>query len=232
MLARGRHRGDIQEQLWGLNGHAMAILWLGETDRAVALLEEALSLLARNPDRFSETVSYGVLAAAHFRRGDRQAARRAAETGAGLIARSSPTVMTSIDGYAGVAETFLRLWENAGADSPSERRALAEATRRSCRALRGFAAGFPIGQPYAWLCTGLHAWLRGRSGAAHRAWARSLRAATRLAMPYEQGLAHLEIALHLPSQDSARTLHLERARQIFTDIGVVYDLARCESALH
>jgi len=45
-----------------------------------------------------------------------------------------------------------------------------------------------------------------------------------LEMPFDEGLAHYEIARHLPPDDANRLEHLEQAITIFTELGTGYDL--------
>jgi len=123
---------------------------------------------------------------------------------------------------------YLALWEASHSHSPTERAALAQAARQACKALHGYARVFPIGQPRAWLWQGLYDWLAGQPRKAHKAWRKSLAAAERLEMPYDQGLAHYEIGRHATGLE--RQEHLARACAIFARLGAAYDLARAEAA--
>ncbi len=90
---------------------------------------------------------------------------------------------------------------------------------------------FLIGRPRAWLFQGVYERLTGRLAKAHTSWARSLAAAARLAMPYDQGLAHYEMGQHLATDDPARQRHLTSACTLFSRINASYDLARAQDAL-
>ena len=48
-------------------------------------------------------------------------------------------------------------------------------------------------------------------------------------MPYEQGLAHFEIARHLASSDAARVSHLAAARDLFGRLHAARALAAAGS---
>jgi hypothetical protein len=130
-----------------------------------------------------------------------------------------------LHGYAGVASTLLALWE---ADIPQDRERLARLAAKACRALARYAGTFPFAYPTACLYGGQFAWLSGKRRAAWRAWRRCLLAATRLEMPYEQAVAHFEIARHLPSDASDLGVHLGRACEIFTALEACFDLARAK----
>jgi hypothetical protein len=126
------------------------------------------------------------------------------------------------EGYACVAEVYLSLWEAGD-------RAAARLARQACAALRQYARAFPIALPRAWLWNGLGVYLSGHHRRGLAAWRKSLAAAERLAMPCEQGRAHYQIGRHLPPSDPAREAHLTEARQIFANIGALYELANVQA---
>jgi eukaryotic-like serine/threonine-protein kinase len=63
------------------------------------------------------------------------------------------------------------------------------------------------------------------------AWNKSLNAAERLGMPYEQGRAHYELGRHLPPGHPDRQEHLRRAGELFADIGASYELTHAQAAM-
>ena len=92
------------------------------------------------------------------------------------------------------------------------------------RRLRRYARSFPMAQPRTLACLGWSYWLRGRRGAAHRAWTRAIGEAERLAMPWELANAHHELGRHLAAGERSplgldRTEHLDRARSSFEALG-------------
>jgi len=220
-----RYHNPLQ-QAWGLNGRAQSLLRLGAGDEAAArCLEEALDILKTDIDHISETTTHGLLAEARLRLGDRAGARAEAEAGARLIASSGrPNGYYALEGYTSVAGVFLRLWEEGDT-------ALAGAARRGCADLWRFAGVFPIARPQAWLRQGLAHQLSGRPWRARRAWDKAQKDARKLGMPYEEGLAHLEIGRHLAAADPERPLHLDLACQIFARLGALADLAAAKAAI-
>jgi class 3 adenylate cyclase/tetratricopeptide (TPR) repeat protein len=147
---RGRRDENVQHQVWACLGKAEYELRVGRTGEAVRLLDAALALLTDHPDRAEQIRAYGLLAVVRLRRGEEAAARAAAASAASLIAKlRAPTSFYLLQGYAGVAEVYLTLWET-GHDTTDTRRA----ARQACRALRRFARVFPIGQPRARLWQG------------------------------------------------------------------------------
>ena len=226
------NRGDRLQQAWGLNGRSEGLLRTGgkeQAGEAAALLGAALRLFAENTDRISVLTTHGLLAVAQFRAGNRQAARQAAEDGMRLVEMlSRPTSYYMLGGYWGVASTLLDLWET---ESPERGKVIAGRAMQACRALARYARAFPLGGPSACLCNGRVAWLAGRRRAAMRAWRKCLAIAARLGMPWEQGLAHLEIGRHLPAGSPERQEHLARAGEIFARTHSRFDLARTQDLL-
>ncbi len=218
----GHHSGNPLHEAWGLLGQGQNELRLGHLDKALTVLERAAALLAENSDRTSEITVTGLLAVAHVRLGRMDLARQAADAAARLIAQvaSSPTSQDVVEGYAGVAEVYLTLWEDAVGQS-AEFRKLAQ---RACKDLHGYARVFPIGQPRAWLWQGRCDWLAGDARKARQSWEKSLAAAERRAMPYEQGLTHSEIGRRAKGME--RQTHLARAIELFTRLGAAYDADR------
>jgi hypothetical protein len=214
------------QRAWGLNGRAQALLRCGAGPvaggadaEATRCLEGALEILNKDLDRVSETTTHGLLAEACLRLGDRDTARAEAAVGARLIAAGGrPSGYYTLEGYTSVAGVFLRLWEEG---DPS----MAAPGWRACADLWRFAGVFPIAGPRAWLRQGLAHQLAGSPWRARRAWGKALVAARKLGMPYEEGLAHLEIGRHLPPGDRERTEHLDQACRIFERLGTLSDLA-------
>jgi hypothetical protein len=165
----------------------------------------------------------GIAALVHTDRADWVAARTVADLAMELTAHQRPASFGTFLGYAGPAEAYLALWETGQADADGLRRA-ADALDR----LRRFAKVFPVGRPRAAVLEGRHDWMRGRRDAAMRSWDQAIQLAESLSMPYEQGLAHYEIARHLEPTNAAQADHLAASRDLFNGLHASRDLARVE----
>ncbi|MBE7552310.1 MAG: AAA family ATPase [Anaerolineales bacterium] len=245
VLASARRRGDIQAQSWGLAGQIRSLLALGEerTEQALTTLQTLESVVQDDIGSADKINSYGVIALLHWRLNQPELAQPAAEAGVTWIGRSSPTGYGIIHGYNNVAEVCLALWETETildlaqfqnprpSDGQSKIQNLKSNAWQACQALRQYARAFPSGRPRAWLWQGLYEWLSGRPGKAYAAWRKSLAAAERLAMPYEQALALYEMGRHLPAADSNRRTPLVRAAEIFRQLNAKYDLSRTQAVL-
>ena len=228
LYERANRRGDMLQVAWGLNGRAEAALMTGGADHAeaaVALLDRALELLTENVDRVSQFGSYGLAAQAQLRLGNRAAALQMAAAGTELARQwATPTGYYTLNGYAGVARTYLDLWESGAAGDVDD---LIAQARTACSALRRYARTFSVGWPSALLCQGQARWYAGRHNSALRTWRRALAVAERRGMPYVLGLIHLEIGRHTPHDGSERETHLQKARELFAQTGARGDA--CDS---
>ncbi|MEI7556465.1 adenylate/guanylate cyclase domain-containing protein [Candidatus Chlorohelix sp.] len=233
---KAHSNGHAQSQAWALLGQAACTLRTGKSNEVIGYLEMASSLLTETLDKVDEIRFYGLLASARLRLQEWQyAARQAAATAARLIAQAPPSTVYSYEGYSGVAEVYLGLWESESSTRAAKefRFSLGEihdSTLKACKAMDKYARIFPIGLPRATLYRGLYYWLSGNTDKAHKLWISSLRHALRLGMPYEQGLAHFEIGRH--SYGEERKTHLNCAIEIFEHLNIPFDLERARTILH
>ena len=203
---------DAQLQAWALIAQATTAARSGDLDQAALLLQGR-----RAP---------ALQALLHLRQGDWQAAREAVQV-ALASAGVAPIKCYWLDLYATTAEAAIALWHASRQRGPGEQAVARAAAGQAMRSLRRYAHVFPIGQPRALLCQGLLAWVQGRPIQARKAWRRSLAAAERLGMRYDQLLAHLQLGRH--GDPSERHEHLARARQLFTQLGTGGPVAGLEA---
>jgi class 3 adenylate cyclase/tetratricopeptide (TPR) repeat protein len=214
----GQESNHLEHQTWGLNGQAMNFLRLGRMTEASDLLEKALPLYAVITDSIlTEILSQGMLATSRFRQGQFDQAQKAADTAARLLAQASIPVFTSLDTYSTVAQVYLGLWEQSQAEAESFQ--MKELAGQACRSLQRFARTYPIAQPRSWLWQGLYRWLDNKPNQARLSWRKSLSAAQKLTMPYDEALAYYEMGRH--SRGVERESNFARANEIFDRLGVV-----------
>ncbi|HEX9439329.1 MAG TPA: hypothetical protein VF909_06605, partial [Roseiflexaceae bacterium] len=228
----GQRDDNPDYQIWSYAQQSLRALRMGRMEQVISMMRSALALVTAHSEGQANIYCRGLLALAHWRRGEQESARHLAGQIARLIGqtRGIPVAYDVIDGYLAAAEIYLGLWEQER-DRPSAGRETPAAARRACRMLHVYRRFFAIGQPGAWLYQGLCDWLAGRPAKAHKAWQTSLAAAERLEMPYEQAQALYEIGRHLPPGDPARAEHLRRASDIFERLGAAYDLKRTQESL-
>jgi class 3 adenylate cyclase/tetratricopeptide (TPR) repeat protein len=198
MYESARRRGIVQVQSWGLSWQLASLLPLKRDEpKTAARIEELIlaleSLLAEHSSqtgalvRADEVLAHGLLARARWLRGEKELAKREAETAHEIGSGSDPTSHYVLAGYAGMAEVYLGLWQ----DGVKEMASRAEAV---CKVLHTFARMHPMGYAQAWLYQGRAYWLRGKQRAARKSWNRSLAAAKQLGMPHDQELAERELS--------------------------------------
>lgn len=225
-----RRRGDPQAEIWGLCGQAMCALRLGRIVEAKTLLEAAATGLRDYASGGAEDIwLLGLRALAQWRQSEPELALQTADEALHLISKTKPITPYVLEGYASATVVYLAAWEDSVQKSSARSTQRAQEARQACAAFNQFAAVFPFAAPRALLYQGLANWLAGRNGRARKAWHQSLQAAERLAQPYEQALAHYEIARHLEPGATARTMHLNGAIGIFERLGAAYDLEKARA---
>jgi eukaryotic-like serine/threonine-protein kinase len=209
----------LQHQAMALAGQAWLLFKTGETARVITLAESTLPMFAQSTGlRIPEAVTQGMLASIYIRQGQFNQARQAATTASALLANAPVPVYTHGVTYGHLAEVYLTLWEQEQNQNTTtaEFKALAQ---QACRSLHKLMRPYPVGQPSTWRWQGLYDWLDGKPGRACRAWQKSLAAAQKLAMPYDEALAYYEIARHATADE--QTSNLARANEIFGQLGII-----------
>ncbi len=139
VLESARHRKNVQHIGWGLFLTARSAIAEGRVDEALPSLEAARKMLQPSADRSSIAICEGLLATAHLRSGNLEAA---ASVFSDLLPRLSHGVMPlppCFDAYVGAAEVAVALWR---ADRRSRKRA--RDARLALRALSRFALLCPF----------------------------------------------------------------------------------------
>ncbi len=223
--------GSLQHQIWSLNAFAEHNLVEGGTDalgEAIALLKKSLSTVEVTIGRAEEIYASGMLAAAHLRKGEFEAAFQVAERTVALMRNYPPNTCTQLEGYAGMVETYLSLWETGSLKGEAGK--IRQRSKWSLGELRKLARVFPVGRPRAALWQGAYEWLEGNRTRAGGSWQRALAIARDLGMPYEEANCYLQIGRHAEPGDPSRRDHLRRAEALFAELGAGYGLAAARGA--
>ena len=94
-----------------------------------------------------------------------------------------------------------------------------KAARKSLKGIKQFANFFPIGKPRALLWEGVYHCRRGRPNKGLKLWREGLTLSRELALRYEEGLICWQIATNVPADDPARLEYLQRAAELFEELG-------------
>ena len=222
------HRGDIQNQLWGLTGMAINQLRLGLVDEAFENLGRINLKNLQDVHRFEKISAFASFSLVQFSRGESRAAIQSAVQALNLFSESDPRVAT-LKAFDCVSEVLLSLWESSLRQSDHEQERLAELVQQLCSAFRRYAKTFPVARPVFWLRQGQSDWLTKRTNKARQAWAKGLNLADRFGMEYNQGLLHYEMGRH--ANEPNRRMHLRAAQRIFTRLGTPHNLALTQAEL-
>jgi class 3 adenylate cyclase len=208
----GSQSRDTQLQTWALVAQATSAVRSGHLDQTASVLQ----------DRRAPALE----ALLHLRHGDWQAARQAVQAALESV-RVPPIKCYWFELYATTAEAAIALWHTSRQRGSGDRPTSRAAAEQALRCLRRYARVFPVGQPRALLCQGLLAWVDERPVLARKAWRRSLAAAERLGMRYDQMLAHQQLGRH--GAPSERHKYLARAHQLCTQLGTGGEVADPET---
>jgi tetratricopeptide (TPR) repeat protein len=227
-----QERKNRLQEVWALGWAAEIAFRQGRTNQSLNLVKNALDILADNEDLSAEFNIYGKLALTYARQGNLEAGFNAADTALVKLGQSSPNLYSAFVGFAGIAEVSVKLFERTAADHhlQEQRDSALNNLRQTCKELQRFSRIFPIGAPTAYYYFGHYYRLKENPKKAIAAWRNRGSYAERLGMPYEQGLASLELGQHLSQGDPNREKYLIEAVELFTQLGAQYDLARAKKA--
>lgn len=221
VLALGKQTDNVQQETWGIDGQAVNYFRMGEFDEAARLMASAAPLLEVSKDVSEEFIFTANQAVLALYQKDLDRAFETARRGLEMQQHAS-SVYSMLEGYAGIAEVLMTLWEKQY--QPAEPFDIPTAAGQTCKAFGAYARRFPIGKPRSLAWQGLNEWLSGSHEKSHRTWARALTAARALHMPYEEALAHKLIGQHLAEMVPGHKEHLAEFRRICEQLGARADL--------
>ena len=218
-------RGDVQIQGWCLVGLGRCFHALRRFDALQETVERMEAHSARHGEPFTPFTRLSRLllpAVVHLHRGEAAPAvawlRRSVELVRTMGRPNQYHLLTASDTLcAALAQPSL-----AALPSLPE---LPEWRRVARRNMRRFSRIYPIGEPRLWLRLGEEAALRGEPKDAVRAWRKSVAAARRLSMPYDEACAASALARLLPPGGPERERLEARSRELLEGLGLAADAA-------
>jgi tetratricopeptide (TPR) repeat protein len=224
----GRRNAQLAFTAAGLTGLAVTALRLGHAgsdQEALAQVQAALDMLSESSEPTFRIMAFGVAAVAWLRRGYWQLAQEAAEKGLGLMIEYPQAGHFALEGFTGVAEVFLTLWE-MNPDSTSE--FYAKAAQQSCKSMHKFAQIVAIARPRAWIYQGWYYWLNNKADKAVKAEESAIADAQQLKMPYDEAMARYHMGRFMNKSDAKRREHLTQAEAIFDALNAFGDVSRVQ----
>jgi tetratricopeptide (TPR) repeat protein len=213
--------GDLQAVAWGLLDQIESLLNLGEFERVDNLGTALRNHLGQNIYGADEIMAYGLLGSLELRVGRLESALPYADKALAVMTAVTPTLVYNLEAYAAVAEIYLASWEQ---DQTAGQATFSTRARQAVGALLRFARVFRIASPRARIISSRWHRLNADANSALRSAQAGLRLAEELQMPYEQALAHREIAAVLPAQDRRRSQEVDAALVLFEKLRTRYDL--------
>jgi class 3 adenylate cyclase/tetratricopeptide (TPR) repeat protein len=213
----GRDGDAPQELCWGLSALGLVQRHLGRLDEAIAASSEAAELAEAIPDLTFHISTRADVGRSYLRQGRLEEALAALEASEEIFEdHLGPDSYASLRN--GLAEAHLIAAETDFQGEGARR--LKEASR-SCGAALKLGKQFRPALPEAMRMRGTYEWLRGKPAAAHKWWEESLALAKELGQPYDNARTLLEMGTRNQNVEQ-----LERAAEIFADIGAKLDLAQ------
>ena len=207
----GAWRDDAQAEMWGWLYQGSSLLRQGDLSEAIGRLRNAERLLHAGVGGANVGWLYGVMAETYRRLDDPDRARAAAVSAGESLYSERPGVVFVLDGFTGAAEAQFGLWVKSRARSAATNKA---AAKRAVKKLIGYSKVFPIGRPAALRYVGRLKEQDGDQSGARSEWLKALEAAQTLQMPFEEGLASLNLGRLDGDHD-----RLTHARDLFERVG-------------
>jgi class 3 adenylate cyclase/tetratricopeptide (TPR) repeat protein len=228
---RAAAHNSLVHQIWGIDCHVWALIYLGRHETVLDLVDAGQRLLATAAPspRLATLDLLGAEALIHLYRAELDQARQAAERIMEVMAKSHRYGYFAVLGMSAAAETYLAVWE-AG-QTPRAAYEASTRVRQLCGHIERYARVNPPARARALLWRGCAEWLDGRTEAAKAMWRRSMADATRFALPYEVARAHYEMGRRLSKTDPERREHLTKAEEGFRGLKADADARRAAAAL-
>ncbi|HEY9856748.1 MAG TPA: adenylate/guanylate cyclase domain-containing protein [Stenomitos sp.] len=226
VLQSAIRRGDQQCLVMGTVGRAQLLLKEGKPDEAISLLRQAFEVNADQLVRSDVIWTNALMAMALLQTGSPQEAERHLEKALRAMEGTMPTAAYALEGYSAVVEASLMLWQA----NPDSKRLRLRAMR-ACFIFKNYARVFQLAQPRSMIWRASCEWLSGHRGRSILRWRSALVQAERLGLPFDQGLAHLELGRHLRPGHAKREGHLRRAAELLNQLGARHYAEQAEAIL-
>lgn len=226
-----RRSSNTQGECWAVLTQAGLLLRLGQGAEALRCATLALELAHRDTMKSEAICAHAAGALARLLEGDRAGAFDAAERAISQTRETKPVAYWLQNALAVVAETLLSLQEEGWGGSSASPESVKRIAKESVETLWRFGKQITLGRAHAHLWRGLDSWLAGAESRAMRDWEQAAAIGTKLGLRYETARASYEIGRHLPA-GAERDARLRSARDAFTELGSVRDLARVENVMN
>lgn len=220
---RGRDMLDTQISCWALSKLGHALRRLGKFEEAVEALEESYELGVTVPDYAMRIEAGAELGRCFLRLGKPAKAISILEATEQTYFEHDERWGVSHDLYNALAEAYLTAAEQS---DPTIKATYLEKAKRASSTGFKLSKGSRSRLPDTLWMYGRYEWLKGKPDAARKWWQKGLALAEKQGELYDLASIHAEMGLKLGDQ-----IHLERAMEIFSQIGAQWDLEQTQKAL-
>lgn len=218
LLENALRRNNPVQMVWVCEWAGSLAVRIGESEKAVEIVERALKIMEKTPvGEVAEFIIHGIHVEAWWRTGNQDAALKEAQR---LLERAAKMQVVDYSVYVGFFHfmdvIFLALEQAFEENHPqAERQALLKSARLCAKIMKSYARVFTVGEPVANRYGGWVEWYAGKKEKALRTWRTASEKAHHIPMYYEEGLAYLALANHLPAENPERAAAFEKARDAF-----------------
>jgi len=227
-VARGAEERKDTRLAGSLFALSSVLFRMGRTDEAEARLEQLLASLEGAYDIPYRIRCHGLLASIRALKDDLDGAIALADL-ASTATAAAPVMPGLGAAYEGAAEAYLARLARALESKPDDITEARRALRRITSKLLFISVIFPIIWPTYHRIQGRWSRLEGARARAKRSWERGLAAAVQLDIPYDQALAHIDIASAERPGATARLRHLDLAEVLCAEMGLRPALATIDA---
>jgi class 3 adenylate cyclase/tetratricopeptide (TPR) repeat protein len=225
----------LQGKAWSFYGQGQIYLYLGETEKALELLEASLAVpTGELIDKILQASRAGAYALALTRSGHYARALQSLTDHIDITPGPPPST-GQINEFVSLLQAGIALERKVrhGDFVPDERQALQLEAALSHTGLIAdkLRKHTQVNAASAWLYWGCHQQRLGKQAVAEKAWQSAMEKGQQNGQAYEVARAHYELGLYGSASADTRRDHLETAVQLFVAIQASYDVRRTQEAL-
>jgi tetratricopeptide (TPR) repeat protein len=206
---------------------------LGNLEQTQETVQKALERMKTNPvGEVAEFVIHGFRAHLLWQQGQHESALKESRALADRASKMQVVNYSLYIGFTHFMEVFFLALEKALAEgSPqSEKDEALKYARLSIKIMKSYARIFTVGEPILHRFQGWVNWSEGKPDKALQSWRVAAQKAAPIPMHYEEGMACLALANHLPTGSPERAANLQRAKEAFARGGFVNWVETTKSA--
>jgi tetratricopeptide (TPR) repeat protein len=218
LLENAMHRNNPVHLVWYYEWAGSLAILLGEWDKALEVIEHALKVMEKTPvGEVDEFILQGIQVAVDWHKGNGESALKRSKQ---LLDRAVKMQVVDYSIYIGFFHfmdvIFLGLEQAFEQNrSQAEKDKLMKYANLALKIMKIFARVFTTGRPVIYRYKGWIEWYSGKKEKGYQFWRTACEKAHSLPMNYEEGMAYLALANHLPAENSERAASFEKAKAAF-----------------